>query len=73
MRNRGSKEILTERPNNSDASKDLEVSTIAAYFASQESTFSGNVEYYAVELSVASFVDPHLTEGASATSVSNKT
>ena len=65
------KKKVTERPNNSDASEDLEIA-VPAYFPSQESTSLGNVEYYAVESSVASLVNPHSTEGSSATSAARK-
>ena len=57
------KKKVTERPNNSDASEDLEIA-VPAYFPSQESTSLGNVEYYAVESSVASLVNPHSNEGS---------
>ena len=40
------KKKVTERPNNSDASEDLEIA-VPAYFPSQESTSLGDVEYYA--------------------------
>ena len=47
------KKKVTERPNNSDASEDLEIveiqAAVPAYFPSQESTSLGNVEYHAVE------------------------
>ena len=65
------KKKVTERPNNSDASEDLEIA-VPAYFPSQESTSLGDVEYYAVESSVASLVNPHSTEGSSATSAARK-
>ena len=65
------KKKVTELPNNSDASEDLEIA-VPAYFPSQESTSLGNVEYYAVESSVASLVNPHSTEGSSATSAARK-
>ena len=65
------KKKVTERPNNSDASEDLEIA-VPAYFPSQESTSLGNVEYYAVESSVASLVNPHSNEGSSATSAARK-
>ena len=65
------KKKVTERPNNSDASEDLEIA-VTAYFPSQESTSLGNVEYYAVESSVASLVNPHSNEGSSATSAARK-
>ena len=45
---------------------------VPAYFPSQESTSLGDVEYYAVESSVASLVNPHSTEGSSATSAARK-
>ena len=51
------KKKLTERQNNSDAS---------------ESTSLGNVEYFAVESSVASLVNPHSNEGSSTTSAARK-
>ena len=65
------KKKVTERPNNSDATEDLEI-TVPAYFLSQESTSLGDVECYAVESSVASLVNPHSTEGSSATLAARK-
>ena len=69
------KKKVTERPNNSDASEDLEIveiqPAVPAYFPSQESTSFGNVKY-AVESSIASLVNPHSTEGSLATSAARK-
>ena len=65
------KKNVTERPNNCDATEDLEIA-VPAYFPSQEGTSLGDVEYYAVESSVASLVNPHSTEGSSATSAAKK-
>ena len=45
---------------------------VPAYFPSQESTSLGNVEYFAVELSVASLLNPHSNEGSSTTSAARK-
>ena len=61
------KKKVTERPNNSDASEEIQPA-VPAYFPSQESTSMGNVEYHAVESSVASLLNPHSTDGSSATS-----
>ena len=65
------KKKVTEHPNNSDATEDLEI-TVPAYFPSQESTSLGDVECYAVESSGASLVNPHSTEGSSATLAARK-
>ena len=65
------KKKVTECPNNSDASEDLEIAVLA-YFPSQESTSLGNVEYHAVESSVVTLVNPHPTEGSLATSAARK-
>ena len=70
------KKKVTEPPNNSDATEDLEI-TVPAYFPSQASTSLGDaslgdVECYAVESSVASLVNPHSTEGSSATLAAKK-
>ena len=51
--------------------EDLEIA-VPAYFPGQESTSLGDVEYYAVESSVASLVNPNSTEGSSATSAARK-
>ena len=69
------KKNITERPNNSDASEDLEIveiESVSAYFPSQGSTSLGNVEYHAVESSVASLANSHSTEGSLATSAARK-
>ena len=65
------KKKVTERPKNPDASKDLEIA-VPAYFPNQESTPLDNFEYYAVESSVASLVNPNSTEGSSGTSAARK-
>ena len=65
------KKKVTERPNNSDASEDLEIA-VPAYFPSQERTSLGNVEYFAMESSVVSLVNPHSNEGSSTTSAARK-
>ena len=65
------KKNVTELPNNCDATEDLEIA-VPAYFPSQESTSLGDVEYYAVESSVASLVNLHSTEGSSASSAARK-
>ena len=65
------KKKVTERPNNSDASEEIQPA-VPAYFPSQESTSLDNVEYHAVESSVASLFNPHSTDGSSVTSAARK-
>ena len=50
----------------------VEIQSALAYFPSQESNSLGNVEYHAVESSVASLANPHATEGSLATSAARK-
>ena len=63
------KKKVTERPNNSDASEEIQPA-VPAYSPSQESTSLDNVEYQAS--SVASLLNPHSTDGSSATSAARK-
>ena len=62
---------VSENSNNSDASEKIQPA-VSVYFPSQDSTCLGNAEYHTVELSVASLVNPHSTEGSLATSAARK-